>query len=227
VNGMKVLQDIPFELTEEHVLRALKMGRKNPSLEKTVSTLLDDARRVARPKALYKVSYVDERDGNTVVIDGVRFESGILRKNLEGAERVFPYVATAGRELDTLPVPADDYMCIFCLDAIKELILESAYHFLERHILDTYSPGTMAHMNPGSLSDWPVSQQPVLFSLFPDVEELVGVTLTQSFLMNPIKSVSGIYFPTAVDFKSCMLCTRHPCSNRRAAYDPEVVKKYR
>jgi hypothetical protein len=134
---------------------------------------------------------------------------------------------TAGRELEAINVEEGDVMRKFCLDAIKECILEEAYLHLETHVKDTYQPGTMAHMNPGSLKDWPISQQPQLFSLFGDVEGLIGVKLTASNLMDPLKSVSGIQFPTEVDFKSCKLCTRHPCVKRRAEYDPDLEMQYR
>ena len=224
---MEVLEKIPIEIGVPQVLGALRIERNNPSFEALVTELLEKAKEVARPKALYTISYIEGKNEESVQIDGVLFKSRILRKNLQNAERVFPYVATSGRELDAIEPPKDDYMAVFSLDAIKELILESAYHYLERYIINRYAPGTMAHMNPGSLSDWPVSQQTALFSLFGNVETLIGVKLMQSFLMDPIKSVSGIYFPTEIDFKSCMLCTRHPCSKRRAPYNPEMVEKYR
>ena len=51
--------------------------------------------------------------------------------------------------------------------------------------------------------------------------------LTDTFLMVPIKSVSGIFFPTEVSFESCQLCPRENCIGRRAPYDPALVKKYR
>ncbi len=81
----------------------------------------------------------------------------------------------------------------------------------------------------GAGDDWPITQQKELFSLFggrEKVEELIGVRLTDSFLMVPIKSVSGIFFPTEIRFESCQICPREQCIGRRAAYDPEVVKKY-
>jgi hypothetical protein len=48
------------------------------------------------------------------------------------------------------------------------------------------------------------------------------VTLTDSFLMVPTKSVSGIVFPTEVSFESCRLCPRSDCPGRRAKYDPNL-----
>ena len=56
----------------------------------------------------------------------------------------------------------------------------------------------------------------------------IGVKLTESYLMEPNKSVSGIRFPTEERFESCMLCPRQDCPGRRSAYDPELYdQKYR
>jgi hypothetical protein len=224
---MEILDDLSVSLDAERVMQALNLGGRRAPFETLIQELLDRAFPVAKPKILFKVSYIDGRDGDSVSIDGVWFQSGILRKNLEEVERVFPYIVTAGRELETITIDKGDVMQKFCFDAIKECILEDAYLKLETYIHDTFQPGSVAHMNPGSLQDWPISQQPLLFSLFGDVEDMIGVTLTSSNLMDPIKSVSGIQFPTEVDFKSCKLCTRHPCVKRRAPYDPELAARYR
>ena len=59
-----------------------------------------------------------------------------------------------------------------------------------------------------------------------DVEKLIGVRLTDSFLMVPMKSISGILFPTEVRFESCQLCPRKDCPGRRAPYDQALWSKY-
>ena len=223
---MEILDKIPFSINVEEVIKYLHLRKNTQSIENSIRDLLDEAHEIANPKALYKESYIESRDLDSVNIERIQFKSKVLAKNLENAERVFPYVVTAGRELDNIEIDKNDFMRVFCFDAIKEMILESALHYLEKYLFEKFSPGTMAHMNPGSLSDWPISQQPVLFSLFGDEKDLIGVRLTESYLMDPIKSVSGIYFPTEVDFKSCMLCERHPCIKRRAPYNPEMAKKY-
>ena len=84
----------------------------------------------------------------------------------------------------------------------------------------------MSAMNPGSLEDWPISEQRQLFSILGDVESLIGVRLTDSFLMLPIKSVSGVYFPKEITFQSCQLCPRERCQGRRAPYDEKLKGKY-
>ena len=46
--------------------------------------------------------------------------------------------------------------------------------------------------------------------------------LTDSFLMLPMKSVSGLYFATETSFQSCRLCPRKVCSGRQAPYEPSL-----
>ena len=54
----------------------------------------------------------------------------------------------------------------------------------------------------------------------------MGVRLTDSFLMVPNKSVSGIFFPAEVTFTSCQLCQRGVCPGRRAPFDPKLHASY-
>jgi hypothetical protein len=57
---------------------------------------------------------------------------------------------------------------------------------------------------------------------------MVGVRLTDSCLMMPTKSVSGIRFPTETSFESCQLCPRDDCPGRRAPYDSGLYdRRYR
>ena len=222
-----ILDDIPVTMQVDEVTERLRLGKRGPSLKTMVEDVLEQVVRLAKPKALFKPAYIGGRGESKIEIDGIEFKSSILVRNLADSERVFPYIVTAGRELEKVDAPKSDMMRVFIADAMKELVLEKALRFFESRLSERYALGTMSHMNPGSLNDWPVSQQKFLFSLFGDVEDLIGVRLTPSYLMDPIKSVSGIYFPTEIRFESCMLCTRGPCPKRRSPYNPEMAKKYR
>ena len=83
-------------------------------------------------------------------------------------------------------------------------------------------------MSPGdgSRTVWPITQQKQLFSIFGNVEDLIGVRLTDSMLMIPVKSVSGIFVPTEIKFETCQLCPGERCIARKAPYDPGLEKKY-
>jgi len=84
-------------------------------------------------------------------------------------------------------------------------------------------------MSPGSgaADIWPITQQKELFSLFGDVEGLIGVKLTVSYLMIPLKSVSGIIYQSETTFETCQLCPREACIGRRADYSPDLMRKYK
>jgi len=224
---MEVLGNIPIDLEPGKVLRRLRLRERNEHIEETVRELLEIARPMARPKAVYAVCYVANRDEDSLDIGGASFTSRLLRVNLDRIGRVFPYVATCGRELDEIAVPSADFMKSYCLDVIKEMALRSAISYLENHLKTNYAVGQLSQMNPGSLESWPITQQRALFPVLGDVEALIGVELTESCLMIPVKSVSGIFFPTEVRFESCRLCPREVCGGRRAPYDPELAGKYR
>jgi len=226
---MEVLNSIPFKLDTKEVLKRLRLRKENKDMERMVQELLDIIHPIAKPKAIYKVSYVDNKNGDSLYIDGVRLTSRVLRVNLDKVGRVFPYVATCGRELDEIAVPADEYMKYYCLDTIKEMALYSARSYLQDYLTRNYALGQVSRMYPGegAAEDWPITQQKELFSIFGNVEDLIGVQLTKDFLMVPLKSSSGICFPTEIKFESCQLCPREVCSERKAPYDPDLVKKYR
>ena len=75
-------------------------------------------------------------------------------------------------------------------------------------------------MNPGSaeVGVWPLAQQRPLFRLLGDPKAAIGVVLTESLLMIPNKSVSGVLFPSRAGWVSCQVCSRSGCVGRRAAY---------
>ena len=204
----------------------MNLRQKNEGMEKSIHELIKKVLPIAKPKVVYKVAYVDNKNGDSLDIGGVRFTSRLLRINLDEVGRVFPFVATCGMELEEIQVPSSEFVKSFCLDQIKEMVLESAYYYLEDYLKRRYGLGQISDMEPGSLESWPITQQKQLFSILGNVEDLVGVKLTDSYLMIPRKSVSGIYFPTEVMFYSCQLCPRKKCEERQAPYDKDLKDRY-
>lgn len=217
-----VLDKIPFTVDRPALMKKLRVKEGSLS-EKELNGLLAQAAVLAQPRALLMEAYVTARGEEWVEIEGRRFQSRVLSVNLEQAHRVFPYLATCGPELHHWSEElkeCDDMLLSFWAEAIKEAALFCASQALDDYLKTRIHPGKTARMNPGSLADWPLEQQQVLFSLLGDTERSVGVQLTDSLLMLPNKTVSGIFYPTEIDFASCQLCPRENCPNRRAPYDP-------
>ncbi len=223
---MKVLDTIPFTIEAAEVIRQAHLAEAGEEIAGQVRELVDTAEQVGRPKAVYEVCYVENKHECAVDVGGVTFTSRVLRANLDAVERIFVYVATCGTELNQISPPSSDILLGYCLDLIKEQALAAAMCHLNQYLKRKYALHKTAGMNPGSLEDWPITEQSKLFAIFGDVEQLIGVKLTESCLMIPNKSLSGITFPTEVTFASCQLCPREVCVNRSTPFDAELAREY-
>lgn len=220
---MTELQDIPFSLDAELLMRQLRIQPSSDNA-KAFDGLLARVTEVGRPKATYEVCFIEDKADESVVLNGVRLTSRALRRNLDPVERVFPYVATCGTEADAIAVPHDDAVQALWLWTIKEALLDSATEYLYDHLATRYRMTHWATMDPGSgdADLWPIEQQKQLFAVLGDVEARTGVRLTDSMLMVPTMSVSGIVFPTEAEFASCQVCHREGCPRRAAPFDEAV-----
>lgn len=221
---MEIIADIPFELNLPALARTVRLEAGTAdALE--FESLANEVREIAKPKALYKECFVEKTGNDTVRIDNIDFTSRVLSRNLGKTARVFAYVATCGREVDQIKIPPDNYLKNFWMDTIKAALLACSIGHFGKIIRRRYRLGEKtAHMNPGSgdAEVWPIEQQQGLFAVLGDVESLIGVRLTPESLMIPNKSVSGICFPTEINFRSCRLCRRENCPDRKAHFDKKL-----
>lgn len=219
-----ILDKIAFSIEADKFAGSLKI-RQNSNQMDRLKNLIEEAQILARPKALYRVAYIEEKKDEQVLIEGITFTSRVLRVNLEKAHRVFPYIATCGKELEEWSKKFEDLLDRYLVDAIKEKALRVALDFLYNDLIARFQPGKLSRMNPGALPDWPLPEQAPLFALLKEGPSLIEVKLNESFLMIPIKSVSGIWFPTEESFESCRLCSRENCPGRRAAFVPGLYEQ--
>lgn len=221
---LTVMEDIPFTPDFERLSTELHL-KAGSELERDLHALCEQARAVAAPKATYRISFIDMREEQSIVLDGVRLRSRVLQVNLAELHRVFPYIATCGSELANWARSVEGLMHQYMADMIMENALDQAIAALESEIQRRFRPGALSEMNPGSLSDWPIEEQRPLFALLGDGPEAIGVRLKHSLLMSPTKTVSGIKFASERSFASCMLCPREDCRGRKAEYDPELYAR--
>ena len=218
------LDRIAFDVNADSLAHAMHIDGQ-PHYRERLARLVEEARAIARPRAMYRIAYSESKGDDEVVIDGVTLRSRVLRVNLEEAHRVFPFVATCGRELEAWARGIDDMLERFWADAIMEAALRAALGAMGEHLSTHVQPGRTATMNPGSLQDWPLEQQRELFRLLGNPREAIGVELTDTCLMVPVKSVSGLRFPREVAYENCQLCPRDPCPGRRAPYVPGLYER--
>lgn len=187
--------------------------------------LIDIASEIGRPKVMYKETNINAKGYDYVVVDGIKLNSHMLRMNLESTNKIYPYILTCGKELADWAAALDDMLEQFWVDKIMEMALMTATTAFESHLETNCDLVPTSNMNPGSLENWPISQQEKLFSILGDPYDKIGVKLTDSYLMLPIKSLCGIRFYNDVEFVNCQFCNREQCNNRRTGYDHSAYQK--
>ena len=105
---MRYNQPIPWKrpyldsiVFEPDLTVLLKKGRGRPGASYTalVEQLAAEAVRLARPRAVYRLAYLEDRGEDWVQTGGQVFHSRVLSVNLLQAQRVFACLATCGPEL--------------------------------------------------------------------------------------------------------------------------------
>jgi hypothetical protein len=220
---MNILTNLPTEIDITSLQNRLRI-KPGSRHETELAELAQQAQAIGNPKAVYQEYFIEDRQDDHLAIGGQTFTSRAMALNLAPVEKVYAYVVTAGRELDACDPPSSDMLKKFWWDAVKEEILGAAIHGLDDHLKATFMLNKTATMNPGSgdADVWPIEQQLGLFALLGDGPQQIGVELGKSFLMWPVKTVSGILFATETDFRTCQVCRRENCPNRRAPFEAEL-----
>lgn len=180
---------------------------------------------IANPKLIFKASYINERHEDAVTIDGRRFDCKLMKNNLADVNRVFPFTVTCGRELYDWAKKINDIFVQYWADHIMEVVLRNAVAVLYDTIKIQYGVSKLSSMNPGSLEGWPIEQQIPLFELLDNKQAEIGVELTESYLMIPQKTVSGILFKSKSGYTNCKLCEMVNCPSRRSPFEPGLREK--
>ena len=196
-----------------------------PSVRADWEAALADARGLVEPAAVWDTFPIREfRHERLVLVNGTRIGGGPVASVVAGASDLVVGVCTVGdaisqriseqlhgeRRLRALFL---DDLGSWAVDQVRQQLcrqVESGAASRELHASASLSPGE---------SEWSVAEQAVIFSLI-DARE-IGVTLTESMVMTPVKSLSLIMGigpnPLGVEGASnCDFCTiRERCGYRQ------------
>jgi hypothetical protein len=163
-------------------------------------------------------------NGNRVTIEGdITFESGVIARLLEPCEQVAVFALTIGSYLeDLVAYLAEEGLVLQAtvLDAIGSGAAEELAVFVKETVRGKAAEvGRVVsrRFSPG-YCDWNVSQQEAVFAALGG--KTAGVRLSESSLMMPRKSVSGVIGigrpgHGIEEYNPCRTCLKEDCPGRR------------
>jgi len=210
------------------------LGYKGDKPSKDISSLIDSeiarAYKLIKPIYTYALKAIDSVRNHEVFLEGpLVFTSRTISYVLSDCEWVAVFLVTIGDDLEKESlklIEKGDMLKATILDAIGseaadkaagklQDVIEGIAKTKERQITLRYSPG---------YCDWDVSQQKLLFQAIDSAS--VGVRLTESCMMVPLKSISGIIGIGKLDTTKpppCVAVCRQAatCTYKRIGWDPE------
>ena len=199
------LQHYQFELSEltfssgdiERIM-GYEPGESPEPFPTIITEVLEDIDKHCKPEGGFIV--LDnpwfDFNNNTTDVGGKSFLTDkTVTRVMKHSEKLALFICTAGEGIEIWTREANDSgdpVKGFIIDAFGSAIADASAAKLQeilnvqvseiqKKITNRYSPG---------YCDWPVKDQQKLFSFFP--EKFCGITLSESSLMHPIKSVSGV-----------------------------------
>lgn len=179
--------------------------------QRETMAVIDEVRQCLRPEFCF-----------FVVRELPDFDMGkIILRQLRGSEAYALFICTSGVDFEAYQQhlkQQGDMVRVFIVDALGSVIAEHCADRMEECLQESIDKLGWHHTNrfsPGYCG-WHVSQQQLLFPLFQG--QTCGVELTDSSLMVPIKSVSGIIGVgenvRKLDY-TCRLCNFAKCYKRK------------
>lgn len=188
-----------------------------------VAEALEKAESLCEIRGAFSFAHKSEFTSNNshIVVDGIEFGIGkTVAKELRNAHSIVFFICTAGEGISRCSqelLKGENPVLGYVFDVLGSMIVEAATDLLQEEIKQmAHTKGFLItnRYSPGYCK-WSVGDQHKLFSFFP--LNCCGISLTDSSLMYPIKSVSGIIgIGKEVKYRqyTCDLCNQVDCFHK-------------
>lgn len=200
--GLKHAQDFPEQYVKEACL---------------------EVQLVAAPKGIYKRYDYDAATGTIACNPPLVVEGTSIRKHLEKSEKVYVLAVTVGEDVELRSAALfkqGNYTVGMLVDAAATTAVEQVADQVNRLIdkeAERSGYKTTWRFSPG-YGNWPLTVQPALAKAIG--AEAIGLTVTETFLLFPRKSVTAIIgcMPgeaTIATKRGCTSCAQRDCLSRK------------
>lgn len=207
----------------QEALRYFGAREPNQATEELLDMVYASLQPSLQPKYCYsKFSCAVDAVQGTVILDTrVVLHSKNLARQLKGCREVFLFGATLGSAADVAlrRLTVSSVAQGAAAQAICAAVIESYCNASCRAIGQTLPQGQLLlpRFSPG-YGDWSLEEQKQVCALL-DCAHRIGLTLTDSLMLAPLKSVTaliGITTEVQCALPQCALCTKTDCEFRRS-----------
>lgn len=231
---MVISSQIDVKIDTKNVHRSIGYiadSQPQPRISALIEEYAAEAYHLIVPSYSFVIRDVELVLGSRVFVQGsgdlisnlIVFQSEAIAQLLSECRRVALFVVTIGKYLEEMVCQlAEDGLMLQAsvLDAIGSDAVVKVADFVEGVIKERAGAtglGTSRRFSPG-YCDWDISQQRGVFRAVKG--DSVGVHLTESYMMVPQKSISGLIGigPSGGglwDYNPCETCSKSDCSGRR------------
>ncbi len=213
-----------LEIKKEEIYLHLGYGGTLPddAMLQMIDGIIEEAQQLCKPQIGFQIYDGELIDNKTISINGILLKVGVvIRRHLQNSSQFVVFVSTAGEEFDNYLHElrqSGDIVSEFLADAIGSEIAQAGVRSICKLAADEAAKSgldaTSSHC-PGHCA-WKLTEQSLLFSLLPPAP--CGISLNDSCLMHPKKSVSGIIGigENIVETPSdCAICSMTTCYKRK------------
>ncbi len=178
----------PFDTRE--ILRYTESKFTNEETLNLIEECITESRNIIKYKVCYRVLDVSIND-SVCDFGDFKIESSNLSKNLKGCKKVIVFGATLGIEFDRIIAKYSKLSPAKALifQAIGAERVEALCDIFCADIEKEYKSSLRPRFSPG-YGDLPLETQKYVFAVL-DCERKIGITLNDSLLMSPSKSVTA------------------------------------
>ena len=211
-------------IDEKEILRYLGYGRKEADVQvmQSIQFAIEKLQQAAQPRWLYQIFPLQLESEDQINFSCFKAYSKNLGKNLKGCERVILFAATLGIQVDLLieryvklqisqgvimqaaAAAMIEQFCDECQEELRQKMESEGWYLRPR-----FSPG---------YGDFSLNHQTEIISVL-QCPKKIGLTLTDSLLMAPAKSVTAVIGLSRIKQPShrhgCEVCEKKDCVFRR------------
>jgi hypothetical protein len=216
-----ILEGINISFDEEEITKRFGLDRLGKRLV-SLSPYIDETKNLIQPRAVYSLLRIASIDKDDLMLEnGHILKSRLLAEKLQKAPEIALYLATVGHRLEekVTELSSKDMLHSLLLDYLGTYAVAFLRSYIQR-VIEERMKVEVSHFGPGETTTWDTAQQAVIFDILMSsdmVKSKIKMEITQSALLVPKKSSSGLFGQTEGVYIQCNFC-RLKCAYRRAKY---------